>query len=72
MVLSFLQVDPAEALNVPAIPIGALLAAAHPFASHPPYILSWLNAQITAQDMMHPELLEKLIMKNFCKFMLCP
>ncbi|XWS37626.1 hypothetical protein CRYUN_Cryun19dG0060900 [Craigia yunnanensis] len=34
-------VDPAQVLNVPVIPIGALLAAAHPFATRPPYILSW-------------------------------
>ncbi|OWM62620.1 hypothetical protein CDL15_Pgr019914 [Punica granatum] len=56
--------DPAQALNVPVIPIGALIAAAHPFVSRPPYFLSCLNAQITAQDMI-PELLEKLVMKNF-------
>lgn len=72
VVSPFLQVDPAEALNVPIIPLGALLAAAHPFASRPPYILSWLNAQITAQDTMNPELLEKLVMKNFGKSMPCP
>ncbi|XP_048329425.1 uncharacterized protein LOC107418607 isoform X1 [Ziziphus jujuba] len=58
--------DPAQALNVPAIPIGALLAAAHPLASRPPYVLSWLNRQISAQDMMHPELFEKLVLNNFC------
>ncbi|XP_043813092.1 uncharacterized protein LOC110616351 isoform X2 [Manihot esculenta] len=58
--------DPAKALNVPVIPIGALLAAAHPFASRPPYILSWLNPQISAPGMMHPQLFEKLVMNNFC------
>ncbi|KAJ6800701.1 uncharacterized protein M6B38_201560 [Iris pallida] len=57
--------DPAQALNVPVIPLGALLAAAYPLASRPPYVLSWLNAQVSALDMMHPELYEKLILKNF-------
>ncbi|KAF2325768.1 hypothetical protein GH714_039493 [Hevea brasiliensis] len=57
--------DPAKTLNVPVIPIGALAAAAHPFASRPPYILSWLNSQISAPGMMHPQLFEKLVMNNF-------
>lgn len=57
--------DPAQALNVPVIPLGALLAAAFPL-SRPPYALPWLISQITAQDMMHPELLEKLVLNNFC------
>ncbi|KAF7847314.1 hypothetical protein BT93_L3095 [Corymbia citriodora subsp. variegata] len=55
--------EPAQALNVPVIPIGELIAAAHPFASRPPF--SWLNLQISAQNTMHPELMEKLVMKNF-------
>ncbi|XAR67543.1 hypothetical protein NMG60_11002335 [Bertholletia excelsa] len=58
--------DPAQALNVPLIPLGALLAAAYPLAVRPPYILSWLNSQISAENMMHPELFEKLILNNFC------
>ncbi|KAJ9187258.1 hypothetical protein P3X46_002736 [Hevea brasiliensis] len=58
--------DPAKTLNVPVIPIGVLAAAAHPFASRPPYILSWLNSQISAPGMMHPQLFEKLVMNNFC------
>ncbi|XP_040996488.1 uncharacterized protein LOC121242643 isoform X2 [Juglans microcarpa x Juglans regia] len=58
--------DPAEALKVPVIPIGGLLSAAHPLASRPPYVLSWLNPQISAQDMMHPKLFEKLVLNNFC------
>ncbi|KAL6662117.1 hypothetical protein ACP70R_001501 [Stipagrostis hirtigluma subsp. patula] len=37
---------PAQALNVPAIPLGTLLAAAYPWASGPPYLFSWLNHQI--------------------------
>ncbi|KAJ6850475.1 uncharacterized protein M6B38_264345 [Iris pallida] len=58
--------DPAQALNVPVVPLGALLAATYPLASRPPYALSWLNDQVSALDMMHPELFEKLILKNFC------
>ncbi|EEF37508.1 catalytic, putative [Ricinus communis] len=58
--------NPAKTFNVPIIPIGALLAAAHPFASRPPYILSWLNPQISAPGMMHPKLFDKLVMNNFC------
>ncbi|KAJ1268245.1 hypothetical protein BS78_07G121400 [Paspalum vaginatum] len=57
---------PAQAFNVPAVPLGALLAAAYPWASGPPYLFSWLNPQISAQDMMHPELLSKLVFNNFC------
>lgn len=59
-------VHPAQALNVPAVPLGTLLAAAYPWASGPPYLFSWLNHQISAQDMMHPELLSKLVFNNFC------
>ncbi|KAE8077256.1 hypothetical protein FH972_015834 [Carpinus fangiana] len=58
--------DPAQALNVPVVPLGALLAAAYPLSSRPPYVLSWLNYLISAEDMMHPELLEKLVLNNFC------
>ncbi|KAL4573339.1 hypothetical protein LXL04_020140 [Taraxacum kok-saghyz] len=58
--------DPAEALKVRAVPLGALIAAAYPLASCPPYVMSWLNRLITAQDMMHPDLLEKFVMNNFC------
>ncbi|KAL7001098.1 hypothetical protein U1Q18_002251 [Sarracenia purpurea var. burkii] len=58
--------DPAQALNVPVLPVGALLAAAYPLSSHPPYVLSWLNNLISAEDMMHPELLRKLVLNNFC------
>ncbi|KAB2021162.1 hypothetical protein ES319_D07G120100v1 [Gossypium barbadense] len=52
--------DPAQVLNVPVIPIGTLLAAAHPFAANPPYLLSWLSPQISAPDMLQPKLFEKL------------
>ncbi|XP_050224521.1 uncharacterized protein LOC126674165 isoform X1 [Mercurialis annua] len=58
--------DPAQALSVPVVPLGALLSAAFPLSSRPPYVLSWLNYMISAQDMMHPELLEKLVLNNFC------
>ncbi|KAL3831089.1 hypothetical protein ACJIZ3_019891 [Penstemon smallii] len=44
------------ALIVPVVPLGALLAAAYPLSSRPPYVLSWLNDLISAEDMMHPEL----------------
>lgn len=62
------QADPAQALNVPAVPFGTLLATAYPLASRPPYVLGWLNDLISAEDMMHPELLEKLVLNNFCKY----
>ncbi|KAI9088644.1 hypothetical protein K1719_029758 [Acacia pycnantha] len=58
--------DPAQALNVPIVPLGAMLAAAYPLTYRPPYVLSWLNSLISAEDMMEPELLKKLILSNFC------
>lgn len=58
--------DPAQALSVPVVPLGTLLAAAYPLSSQPPYVLSWLNNLISAEDMMHPELLKKLVLNNFC------
>ncbi|GAB2280033.1 hypothetical protein Dimus_014671 [Dionaea muscipula] len=58
--------DPAQSLNVPVVPLGALLSAAYPLSSRPPYILSWLNNLISAENMMHPELLKKLVLNNFC------
>ncbi|CAM8881690.1 unnamed protein product [Rhodiola kirilowii] len=58
--------DPAQALNVPVIPLGAMLAAAYPLSSRPPYVLSWLNDLISSQGMMHPELMEKFVLNNFC------
>ncbi|XP_076947252.1 uncharacterized protein LOC143619129 [Bidens hawaiensis] len=59
-------VDPAQILNVPIVPLGAMLTAAYPLTSRPPYVLSWLNHMITARDMMHPDLLKKLVLNNFC------
>ncbi|XP_075633267.1 uncharacterized protein LOC142605716 [Castanea sativa] len=58
--------DPAQALSVPVVPLGTLLAAAYPLSSQAPYVLSWLNNLISAEDMMHPELLKKLVLNNFC------
>ncbi|GAV70375.1 LOW QUALITY PROTEIN: Abhydrolase_6 domain-containing protein, partial [Cephalotus follicularis] len=57
--------DPAQALNVPVVPLGTLLAAAYPLSSRPPYVVSWLNQLISADDMLHPELLKKLVLNNF-------
>lgn len=61
------QADPAQALNVPVVPLGALMSAAYPLACRPPYVLSWLNPQVSARDMMLPEMFERLILNNFCK-----
>ncbi|KAL8120798.1 uncharacterized protein LOC141724918 [Apium graveolens] len=58
--------EPAQALNLPAVPLGALLTMAYPLSSRPPYVLSWINHMISVGDMMHPELLKKLILNNFC------
>ncbi|XP_022152293.1 uncharacterized protein LOC111020046 [Momordica charantia] len=58
--------DPAQALNVPVVPLGALLSASYPLSSRPPYVLSWLNNLISAEDMMQPEMLKKLVLNNFC------
>ncbi|CAI0431769.1 unnamed protein product [Linum tenue] len=58
--------DPARALNIPAIPVGTLIAAAYHFSSSPPYVLSWLKAQVTAQGMLHPQALTKLVSNSFC------
>ncbi|KAB2044975.1 hypothetical protein ES319_D01G128800v1 [Gossypium barbadense] len=55
----------AQVLNVLVIPIGTLLAATHPFAANPPYLLSWLSPQISTPDMLQPKLFEKLVTENF-------
>ncbi|GAA0143055.1 lipase [Lithospermum erythrorhizon] len=57
--------DPAKTLNVRLIPLGALLAVAYPFATRPPYFLSWLSSQVSAQN-IDSEMLERLILNNFC------
>ncbi|CAN4121033.1 unnamed protein product [Withania somnifera] len=58
--------DPTEVLNVPIIPLGALVAASYPLTSHAPYALAWLNEMISATDMMHPDQLKKLVQTSFC------
>ncbi|KAH7856987.1 hypothetical protein Vadar_007669 [Vaccinium darrowii] len=57
--------NPAQALSVRAIPLGVFITAAYPLATRPPYVLSWLKPLASAQN-MHPELSEKLFLKNFC------
>ena len=56
--------------NVPAVPLGALMAASHPLAMNPPYVMAWLNPQVSAQDMMDPELFKRLVLNNFCELLL--
>jgi hypothetical protein len=63
-----LQVEPVQVLNVPVIPVGPLIATAYPLLRNPVYALSWLNAQISAQDMMDQKLFEKLVLHNFGRF----
>ncbi|KAL9679819.1 hypothetical protein QQ045_017689 [Rhodiola kirilowii] len=58
--------DPAQALNVPVVPLGTLLAAAYRLSTRPPYVMSWLNNLISSEGMMHPELMQKFILNNFC------
>jgi hypothetical protein len=69
-----LQTDPAQMLNVPVIPLGALMSAIHPLATRPPYALAYLGYQVSARQMMDPDLFKKLICNNFCKChcLLCP
>lgn len=62
-----MQTDPAQMLNVPVIPLGALMSAIHPLASRPPYALAYLGYQVSARQMMEPDLFKKLICNNFCK-----
>ncbi|WCJ21907.1 hypothetical protein M5689_004020 [Euphorbia peplus] len=57
---------PVKTLNFPVIPFGTLVAAARPYSSRPSNALPWLNSLISAPGMMHPELFEKLVAKNFC------
>lgn len=63
-----LQVETVQVLNVPVIPVGPLIATAYPLLRNPVYALSWLNAQISAQDMMDQKLFEKLVLNNFGRF----
>lgn len=65
----FQQADPAQALSVPVVPLGALLIAAYEVSSRSPYALTWLNTLISAEGMMDPDLFKRLVMNNFCKFL---
>ncbi|KAL3692264.1 hypothetical protein R1sor_005915 [Riccia sorocarpa] len=57
--------DPAQALNVPVVPLGALMTAAQPLVSRPPYALAWVGYNVSAQNMMDQPLFNKLILNNF-------
>ncbi|XP_023643197.1 uncharacterized protein LOC17895420 [Capsella rubella] len=56
--------EPAEAINLPIMPIDTMLAMAHPLMFRPPYALSWLTANISAPQMMDPEVIEKLVLNS--------
>ncbi|KAK7269400.1 hypothetical protein RIF29_22126 [Crotalaria pallida] len=56
---------PVEILCSPPIPPSPPSLLQTP--GHPPYVLSWLNSEISAQNMMDQELFEKLVLNNFCK-----
>ncbi|XP_024378196.1 uncharacterized protein [Physcomitrium patens] len=58
--------DPAQRLNVPVVPLGALMTAIHPLSTRPPYALAYLGYQVSARSMMEPELFKKLVCNNFC------
>lgn len=62
-----LQKEPAQALNVLALPIDTMLKIAHPLMFRPPYVLSWLTTNISAPQMMDPEVIEKLVLNSLCK-----
>ncbi|XP_010416198.1 PREDICTED: uncharacterized protein LOC104702080 isoform X1 [Camelina sativa] len=55
---------PAEAINLPIMPIDTMLAMAHPLMCRPPYPLSWLTANISAPQMMEPEMIDKLVLNS--------
>ncbi|CAM6119148.1 unnamed protein product [Calypogeia fissa] len=57
--------NPAQVLNVPVVPLGALMTAVHPLVTRPPYALAWLGYQMSARNMMKPELFSKLVLNNF-------
>ncbi|EOA31435.1 hypothetical protein CARUB_v10014615mg [Capsella rubella] len=56
--------EPSEAINLPIMPIDTMLAMAHPLMFRPPYALSWLTANISAPQMMDPEVIEKLVLNS--------
>lgn len=57
--------DPAQVLNVPAVPFDLIATAVHHLGTRTP-ISSWLKPQVSAQGMMQPDLFRKLILNNFC------
>lgn len=58
------QKEPAQAINLPIMPIDTMLAMVHPLMCRPPYALSWLTANISAPQMMDPEVIEKLVLNS--------
>ena len=50
-----------------ALPIDTMLEMAHPLICRPPYALSWLTTNISAPQMMDPEVIEKLVLNSLCK-----
>lgn len=44
-----------------------MLEMAHPLICRPPYALSWLSTNISAPQMMEPEVIEKLVLNSLCK-----
>lgn len=66
LIVILIQRGPAQALKVPVMPIDTMLAMAHPLMCRPPYPLSWLTTNISAPQMMDPELIEKLVLNSLC------
>ncbi|CAN1311811.1 hypothetical protein LINPERPRIM_LOCUS28471, partial [Linum perenne] len=58
--------DPAKALNVPAIPIGKMVATAHQLSSNLPYLTSWLKSQISTHGMLDSQASAKLVSDGLC------
>ncbi|VVA95192.1 unnamed protein product [Arabis nemorensis] len=58
--------DPAQAINLGALPIDTMLEMIHPLMCRPPYALSWLTTNISAPQMMEPEVIEKLVLNTLC------
>ncbi|XP_024539326.1 uncharacterized protein LOC9658703 isoform X1 [Selaginella moellendorffii] len=58
--------DPAQVLNVPVVPLGAIMQAVYPLVCRPPYALAWLGYNVSASGMMDPDLYKKLVYNNFC------
>lgn len=58
--------SPAQLLNIPVIPLGVMMAAVTPLITKAPYPLAWIGYHVSAKGMMDEELLQKLILTNFC------